>query len=157
MSTVRIPVMAPNVDTAYRRQLADQIFRLLKSNGADARGVYDGLDALPKGGMRQLYLERPFDGMRCEIGGTTLTVEITNQRVGEQDEPDQLRFATYDYAHFRAWFFSLLLRSGITPQPPAAQGVPADLLPIRKIHGGIRPDLRSTPPIRHRSPKGGRR
>ncbi|GAB4023673.1 hypothetical protein GCM10028808_74610 [Spirosoma migulaei] len=136
-------------DPAYRRYLIDKVFAILKAHGSFTRGVYDGLKAkdIPTGGMRELIRQRPFDAVRSEVGGVTITVEITADRQGEQDDPDAVRFACSDLETFRNWFFSLLRRSGMQSAPLAALGPT-----FPKPTSTIRPDLRSTP-VFHRKKK----
>ena len=124
----------------YRQELTAQIFNVLRCNGSNARGVYFSLDTLPKGGMNALLRQRPLDGVRAEIGGTTVTVEITTERQGEQPDYDALRFATYDFEAFRIWLYNLLRKSGTQPVTPEYSNQPTSRPTSR-----IRPDQRSRP------------
>ncbi len=140
-------------DQRHRRELGLSIYRLLKSNGSNARPFYDmSSKAMPKGGMNQLAILYPADGVRAEVGGCTLSVDITPHRHGEQDAPDALRYATYDLDDFRFWFTALLHKSGLPMMPPAT--LRPDEHPAFRISPGtgIRPDLRSAP-IVHRKNK----
>lgn len=143
-----------NSQQKYRRELLLNIYRMLSSNGQNARPVYFGLSNLPKGGMNELARIRPYDAVRAEIGGTTLTIEVTTNRQGEQNDPDALRYACYDLNDFKAWFFTLLYKAGIQPEPPA--NVPEKIV-WQFMHFAsstqIRADLRSAPYIHHRKKK----
>lgn len=124
----------------FRQLLANQIYGLLMANGSNVRWVYDGLKAqdIPKGGLKALLSNRPFDGVRAEVVGATLTVEITAEWSGEREEADGLRFGCYDYETFRNWFFSRLRRAGIQPRTPAP-------VPTAKPVWSIKADLRKSP------------
>ena len=140
----------------YKRELALNIYRLLASNAANARPVYDMTGkSLPKGGTRELTQKRPVNAVRAEIGGTTLTVEITDQRHGEQNDPDALRYACYDLADFRAWFATLLQSNGLALQPPATTRFHEFAFFMASNKPTIRPDLRPAPMF-HRKKKGRR-
>lgn len=139
------------VDLQYRQNLTDRIFDVLRCNGSNARGVYFRLDNLPKGGMKALLRQRPLDAVRAEVGGPTLTVEITTERKGEQPDPDALRFATYDYDEFRTWLYRLLRRHRMQP----ATAVHTSQSNSRPTSALLRPDLRPRPTF-HRKQKKGR-
>ena len=142
-------------DQQHRRELSLSIYRLLKSNGANARPVYDLTDIKRlDNGIRGL-MQAPVDAVRAELSGTTLTVEITSQRHGEQDDPDALRYACYDLSDFQNWFAALLQRSGLAMLPPATLQVHEVTSFMGKPATSIRADLRPAPMF-HRKKKGRR-
>ncbi|MDB5243080.1 MAG: hypothetical protein JWP57_3705 [Spirosoma sp.] len=146
----------PNVvdQPRYRRELTLNIFRLLTSNGYNARPVYDmRVVSIPAGGIRELMRTHPFNAVRAEVGGTTLTVEVTTERHGEQNDPDALCYACYDFEDFRAWFLTVLQKTGMQLQPPA--DVPADVVTFFSSGpkaAPVRADLRPRPMF-HRQTK----
>ncbi len=93
-------------DQQYRRELALNVFRLLRSNAYNVRPIFK------KG-------KNIVDAVRANIWGTTLTVEVTTARHGEQNDPDALRYACYEISSFRTWFADLLQSNGLAMQPPA--------------------------------------
>ena len=156
MNTTTLPKPVVVDQQRYRRELTLGIFRLLASNGHNARPVYDmRLVSIPKGGMRELMRREPYHAVRAEIGGTTLTIEVTKERHGEQDDPDNLRYACYDLNDFRAWFVAVLYRAGMPLQPPA--DVSDDWVTFftgDQKPAPVRADLRSRPTFHRKTKKG---
>ena len=149
---MKAPHTLTNEQQRYSRGLLLDIFRLLDSNGQNARPVYSMADkSLPKGGMREMVKTIPYDAVRAEIGGTTLTVEVTPDRKGETNDPDALRFACYDLKDFKAWFLGLLQSDGKKLQPPA--NVHADIVKhfteFRPSTPQVRPNLKPAPMLFH--------
>ena len=131
--------------TNGRNRLIRQIVPLLTANGTGVRGVIDMADrTLPSGPniMGKLLDRFSLDGLRCEVMGTTLTIEVTSKRTGEQvdeDAGDQMRYATSDYQGLKSWLFSKLRQSGIEPNEPRPISQPG------KSAYPIKMDLRSKP------------
>lgn len=140
----------------YRRELTLNIFRLLSSNGHNARPVYDmRLVSIPKGGMKELTRTQPYHAVRAECAGTTLTVEVTKERHGEQDDGDALRYACYDLDDFRAWFMTVLHKAGMQLQPPAdVSDDVAKMFTGNQKPAPVRADLRSRPMFPRKTKKG---
>lgn len=128
----------------YRWELTDKIASVLKANGTNLRPVSYATE-LPEGGINQLLFERPFDAVRAEMGGTTVTIQITTERHGEQPSADQVVFACYDFVTFRDWFYGLLRRSGQTPRPSE----PVDFMEARSTRNDTRTVRPALSPIRH--------
>lgn len=130
MNTNHQPVTQWGKIDAYRWELTNRIAAVLHANGDGIRPFYTYIATVPEGGMSQLIDEVPFSGVRAEIGGTTVSVEITTQRKGDVSTADQMRYACYDFDEFSAWFYNLLRRLGQRP---------ALVKPINLLHGYYRP------------------
>ena len=144
----------------YRRALLIDVFRLLASNGDNARSAFDMYGkSFPDGGVRELINTHPVYAVRAEVAGTTLTVEITSQRRGEIDQPDALWFCCDNLRDFEQWFTRMLQNSGLSMKPAAPLKTPVVQTFIRVAYAYqsgtyqptsrpaavIRPDLRPAP------------
>jgi hypothetical protein len=114
----------------HRWELANKIASVLHANGSGIRPFYSHVTDLPEGGMLQLVDEVPFAGVRAEMGGVTVSVELTHERTGHVPcDEGEVRFACYDFETFCTWFYNLLRRSGQHPAP---------VVPINLLHGHYR-------------------
>lgn len=131
-------------------RLIKQIAPLLTVNGGTfPRGVYYAPGkTIPSGHniMGRMLDRYPLDGVRCEVLGLTLTIELTTARKGEQSEEDEnhLCFSTSSYELFRMWFFEKIRSAGIEPKLPAPK--------CDKRSGPVKMDLCKAPFIPNRKP-----
>lgn len=113
--------MSNVLTTKQLQRTTGQVFAILSANGEFTRMVYDmSSKELPDGPgiMDKLIRQYRFDAVRCEILGVTLTVQITTERQGLQDEEDetQMTYCTSSCELFRRWLFKRLIDAGVTPK-----------------------------------------
>lgn len=137
----------PPLTTDQHNRLIHQLVALLSANGTNVRGFIDMRGkTLPCGpnSIQKLLKRYHLEGVRAELAGTTLSVEITTARQGIQVDDvigDGTRYATSDFYEFQFWFCSMLRRSGIEPIPSGPVSQPS------KPMGTVKMDLRSKPYI----------
>ncbi|OIN59097.1 hypothetical protein [Arsenicibacter rosenii] len=92
----------------HQFQLTSAIFGVMAVYGRNPKFLFTGDQPQHEGSYLKWLEQNPAIGIIAEVAGTTITIEVTDQRSGEVEVPDALHFYCYDFETFRAWFSAKL-------------------------------------------------